>query len=169
MTTETLLNQPLQHQERCKSVTEPLSEQDIRIKTLENELTIRDNLLKEVFTEYEKLKIQIKELQKQLDELQNNSKYKSASTWISKIVFILRHENRPLRSAELIALLEKRESHLLHHHNKVQYFSAFLTQSVRYKRIISYKLKGVRGYYYLLPEWMDAKGEPQAEYLNNTL
>ncbi len=164
MTTETLSKRPLKHTERRKSGTEPLSEQDIRIKNLENELTIRNNLLKEVFTEYEKLKIRVKELQTQFDEVQNSGEYKSASTWISKIVFILRHENRPLRSAELIALLEKRESLLLNHHNKVQYFSAFLTQAVRYERIIAYKLKGVRGYYYLLPEWMDKSNQPKEEH-----
>lgn len=164
MTTETLSKRPLKETERRRAGIESLSEQDNRIKKLENELTARNNLLKEVFTEYEKLKIRVKELQTQLDDLQNSSDYRSASTWISKIVFMLRHENRPLRSAELIALLEKREPLLLHHHNKVQYFSAFLTQAVRYERIIAYKLKGVRGYYYLLPEWLNEKGLPKCQY-----
>ena len=169
MPTETQTKQPMQPLQRRKSGTESLSEQDVRIKNLENELTIRNNLLKEMFAEYEMLKIRVKELQMQLDELQNNGDYKSASTWVSKIVFVLRHENKPLRSTELIALLERREPHLLHHHNKVQYFSAFLTQAVRYKRVIAYKLKGVRGYYYLLPEWMEEKGEPGAEYFNKLI
>ena len=35
--------------------------------------------------------------------------YGSTSSWISKIVFTQQQENRPLRSPELITLLEKRE------------------------------------------------------------
>lgn len=163
---EAMKNHPLNGQQDRKSGNGLLSEQVVRIKNLENELAIRNSLLKEVFAEYEILKIRVKELQTQLDELQNIGDYKSASTWISKIVFMLRHESRPLRSTEMIALLERREAHLLHHHNKVQYFSAFLTQAVRYKRIIAYKLKGVRGYYYLLPDWVDKNGKPKPEFMS---
>jgi len=75
------------------------------------------------------------------------------------------HENRPLRSSELIALLEKRVAQIHHHHNKVQYFSAFLTLTVRYRSVISYKLKGVRGYFYLLPQWVHKEGKPKPEFL----
>jgi len=49
---------------------------------------IRDNLLKEVFAEYEMLKLQVKKLQTQLAEVQNSSAYKSASIWVSKTVFV---------------------------------------------------------------------------------
>jgi len=137
---------------------------DMTIEKQKKELAIRDSLLKELCLEYEKMKIRVKELEVMLAKTTNSDSYQSANTWISKIAFVLSHENRPLRSADLIRLLELREPQLANHHNKVQYFSAFLTQAVKYNRVIAHKLKGVRGYYYLLPEWMDDKNQPRNEY-----
>jgi hypothetical protein len=128
-------------------------------------IVMQYDLLQEAFTKNESLLRKVQELEKQLQEMQNRDGYNSTSSWISKITFILQQENRPLRSPEMISLLEKKEPSLAAHHNKVQYFSAFLSNAVKYSRIMQRKMKGVRGYYYLLPHWLDEKGQILPEYV----
>ncbi len=134
------------------------------IQSLEKENAAQHELLKEMFTEVKLLRKRVAELEKQLQEQQNKDGYRNASSWISKIAFTLQQENRPLRSSELIGLLEKREPALAQNNNKVQYFSAFLSKAARYGRVIQQKVKGVRGYYYLLPEWLDDQGSVKPDY-----
>jgi hypothetical protein len=122
------------------------------VKNQKKELARQLDLLREVYTEREMLLRRVQELEK--DRLSGDG-YTAMSSMVSKIVFVLQQENRPLRSPELIGLLEKREPVLAQHHNKVQYFSAFLSNAVSFGRIIPAKVKGVRGYYYLLPSWVD--------------
>lgn len=136
-------------------------------KTIEEQqktIAMQYDLLKEAFTTNELLIRKVQEFEKQLQNQQNHDGYASTSSWISKIVFTLLQENRPLRSPELITLIEKREPALAEHYSKVQYFSAFLSNAVKYGRIIQQKMKGVRGYYYLLPQWLDEKGHIPPEY-----
>ena len=111
----------------------------------------------------------MRQLEEQLNDKLNIDGYGSTSGWISKIVFTLQQENRPLRSPELISLLEKRELALAEHYNKVQYFSAFLSNAVKYGRVIQRKIKGVRGYYYLLPHWVDGQNSIKPEYYKRML
>jgi predicted ribosome quality control (RQC) complex YloA/Tae2 family protein len=128
-------------------------------------IAMQYDLLQEAFTKNELLMHKVQELEKQLQEMQSRDGYNSTSSWISKITFTLQQENRPLRSPEMISLLEKKEPSLAAHHNKVQYFSAFLSNAVKYSRIMQSKMKGVRGYYYLLPHWLDEKGQILPEYV----
>lgn len=139
------------------------------IKDREKELATQRALLKEVFTEREILLRRVRELEKQESDRLTTEGYQSTSSWISKIVFTLQQEDRPLRSPELISLLGKREPLLAGHHNKVQYFSAFLSNAVSYGRVIQQKVKGVRGYYYLLPTWVDEQGTVLAAYKDRML
>jgi len=139
------------------------------IEDQKKELATQRDLLKEVFTEREMLLRRVRELEKQENDRLNTDGYQSTSSWISKIVFTLQQENRPLRSPELISLLEKREPILAGHHNKIQYFSAFLSNAVSYGRVIQQKVKGVRGYYYVLPAWLDPQGAVLAAYTNRML
>jgi hypothetical protein len=139
------------------------------IEDQKKELASQHDLLKEVFTEREMLLRRVRELEKQESEHLNADGYQSTSSWISKIVFTLQQEDRPLRSPELISLLEKREPILAGHRNKIQYFSAFLSNAVSYGRVIQQKVKGVRGYYYLLPRWLDEQGMVQAAYKDRML
>jgi hypothetical protein len=134
------------------------------LEAKEKEITIQLDLLKETFAGYQLLQQKVAKLEEHLKDLQNQDGYNATSSWISKIVFTLQQENRPLRSPELITLLEKREPLLAEHHNKVQYFSAFLSNAASYGRIIQQKVKGVRGYYYLLPEWLDEQSKAKTEY-----
>lgn len=131
------------------------------IETHERERQRDHELLRDALSRQEYLVRRVTELEK---DRQQPDGYHGTSSWISKIVFALQNENKPLRSPELIRLLEQRESVLAEHHNKVQYFSAFLSNAVNYGRVVQQKVKGVRGYYYLLPEWIDGAGQVKAEY-----
>jgi hypothetical protein len=134
------------------------------IRELQQKNELQHGLLKEVVAENQQLRKRVAELEEQLTAQQNSDGYSDTSSWISKIVFTLQQENRALRSSTLIEMLAKREPTLAHHHNKVQYFSAFLSNAVSYSRIVQQKVKGVRGYYYLLPEWIDDQGNVKPEY-----
>jgi predicted nuclease with TOPRIM domain len=133
------------------------------IQELEKENALQHGLLKEMATEIQLLRKRLAEQEKDQGR-QNSAGYQDASSWISKIAFTLQQENRPLRSSQLIRLLEKREPSLAQHYNKVQYFSAFLSNAVNYGRVIQHKVKGVRGFYYLLPDWLDAQGTVKPDY-----
>ena len=134
------------------------------IRELEQKNNLQHGLLKEVVAENQHLRKRVAELEEQLTGQLNSDGYNDTSSWISKIVFTLQQEDRPLRSTTLIGMLAKREPSLANHHNKVQYFSAFLSNAVSYNRIVKQKVKGVRGYYYLLPEWVDDQGNAKPEY-----
>jgi hypothetical protein len=145
---------------------EPQTFEELRkaIQELEKENALQHGLLKEMATEMQLLRKRLAQQEKELQGQPNSAGYQDASSWISKIAFILQQENRPLRSSQLIRLLEKREASLAQHHNKVQYFSAFLSNAVNYGRVIQHKVKGVRGFYYLLPDWLDAQGAVKPLY-----
>ena len=139
------------------------------IEELQKTISMQYDLLKKTLTENELLQQKVRQLEEQLNDKRNSDGYGSTSSWISKIVFTLQQENRPLRSPEIISLLEKREPVLAEHFNKVQYFSAFLSNAVKYGRVIQQKLKGVRGYYYLLPHWLDEQSNIKPEYNKSML
>ena len=126
-------------------------------------------LLKEIYAEREMLLHRVEELEKLENKRLKADGYAEMSSMVSKIAFVLQRENRPLRSPELICLLERHEPVLAQHHNKVQYFSAFLSNAVSLKRILCRKVKGVRGYYYLLPSWVDDEGKVLPPYSDNML
>jgi hypothetical protein len=133
------------------------------IEKQEKEIALQHDLLKRTFADYQLLQKRVKDLENQLSRL-NDDGYRNASSWVSKIVFVLQKENRPMRSVELINIFEKREPKFANHHSKAQYFSAFLNNAVKHGRIKQQKVKGVRGYYYLLPEWLDSDGNVKGSY-----
>ena len=95
-----------------------------------------------------------------LDQYVNpNDKYDENRTWVSKIVFVIAKENRPLRSAEIIALLVRREPVLHEKASKEKFISPSLNAAIKFRRLIPYKLQGVRGNFYCLPEWINEEGE----------
>ena len=155
---------PIQTSELGQSHESELQKLQETIRELEQKNNLQHGLLKEVVAKNQQLLKRVAELEEQLAAQQNSDGYNSTFSWISKIVFTLQQINRPLRSTTLIEMLAKRESTLANHHNKVQYFSAFLSNAVSYNRIIKHKVKGVRGYYYLLPEWVEDHGNVKPEY-----
>ena len=154
----------LKSRETAKTKSDSPEKMQKTIDELQKTVAMQYDLLKKTLMENELLQQKVHQLEEQVNDKRNSDGYGSTSSWISKIVFTLQQENRPLRSPELITLLEKREPVLAEHHNKVQYFSAFLSNAVKYGRVIQKKLKGVRGYYYLLPDWVDERNNIKREY-----
>lgn len=127
------------------------------------DVRIQHDLLKETFLENQKLQKKCYDLHERLQRTGDKGGNLNTS-WVSKIVLTLKAENKPLRSVEIISLLEIKEPMLARHHDKAKFFSAYLNTAVKYKRIIQQKVKGVRGYYYVLPEWMDECGSLKGAY-----
>jgi hypothetical protein len=129
----------------------------------------------------EKLKKKLAEAQKELSETKDllhkqeneniklrllldnyvnpKDEYNKSRTRVSKIVFLVANANKPLRSAEIIALLLRREPVLHEKESKEKFISPTLNSVIKSKRLIPYKLPGVRGNFYCLPEWVNKDGE----------
>ena len=124
-----------------------------QLEFTQNKLEKAKELLTEVFIENKELKKRLAQYEKPIDE------YKNDWSWVSKIVYLVKQANKPIRSAEIIIQLSLREQVLDTKRSKAQFVSAFLNIAVQYERLMQYKLKGVRGYYYCLPEWIDEEKE----------
>lgn len=106
-----------------------------------------------------------KKLEKRLEKYENpNDGYNKAWTIVTKIVFLITKADKPLRSSEIIPLLAQREPAIVKKQASMEkYLSAFLNTAMKHERLIPYKLKGVRGNFYCLPEWFDKDGNLNAE------
>ena len=125
---------------------------DELLKEKQNQLDVQYSVLKEVYESYERLKKEHEQIKEKLSRYENpDDGYRKDWTWVAKIVFVLQKAGKPLRSSEIIEILEKREEHLRDHTSKQQYFSAFINMALNAERIKREKRKGERGYYYLLP------------------
>lgn len=128
-------------------------EVDELLKEKQHQLEVQYSVLKEVYENYERLKKEHDLLKEKLSRYEcPNDGYRKDWTWVAKIVFVLKQSGKPLRSAEIIEILEKREEHLRVHSSKQQYFSAFINLALKAERIKREKRKGERGYYYFLTE-----------------
>ena len=126
-------------------------EVDGLLKEAQNQLDVQYSVLKEIYENYERLKKEHELLKEKLSSYENpDDGYRKDSTWVAKIVFVLEKAGKPLRSAEMIEILERREAHLREHTSKQQYFSAFINMAFKAERIKREKRKGERGYYYSL-------------------
>ena len=84
---------------------------EIRVKNLKKQVIEKQNALndaleqvKNLSTENEKLKRKLKKHKRPVED------YEHSWSWISKIVFLVTQANKPLRSAEIIEVLQKKES-----------------------------------------------------------
>ncbi|RYZ28193.1 MAG: hypothetical protein EOO10_10335 [Chitinophagaceae bacterium] len=125
-----------------REVDELLREKEIRNQS-------QYSVLKETYQELLLLKKENATLKEKLAAYESpDDGYRKDWTWVAKIVFAIEKAGKPLRSAEIIEILEKREPHLREHTSKPQYFSAFINLALKNERIKREKRKGERGYYY---------------------
>jgi hypothetical protein len=113
---------------------------------------------KELFTENEELKAKFT----QNDD--SAGSYQIKWHWYKKITWVLRTENKPLLSQELIVKLQQLDENFHHNTNPVGFLSAYLTNGVKRKLLSRHKQPGTRGYYYCLPHWME-RDALQLDYL----
>jgi len=89
---------------------------------------------------------------KRLVDLKLGNTYNINSTWIDKIVFVLKAAGRPLRSSEIIDVLSKNDVTFRTLTDPQKGLSAHLTKALKYSRIIGTKQKGQNGYVFSLPD-----------------
>ena len=89
----------------------------------------------------------------------NGVHYESLS-WRRKVIFILRKRKRPLRAQDIIqelkimaALTQGGDTHSAHS------LSVVLASAVKGGQLHLERVKGERGAYYALPEWLDEEGK----------
>lgn len=148
----------LQHQNMAKTQENTGNDFENPVEKLENENRVLKELLVEALDN-------IKKLEKRLQKYeQPNDGYNKAWTVVTKIVFLITKADKPLRSSEIIPLLKQREPDIIRKQDSLEkYLSAFLNTAMRHERLIPYKLKGVRGNYYCLPQWIDVEGNLAVE------
>jgi hypothetical protein len=79
--------------------------------------------------------------------------YNPQWSWIDKIVFILRVEDRPMQAFEIVEKLDEREPHVIERmYEPDKYFSVVLAKAKEYGRVTTVKQKGTRGALYLPAE-----------------
>ena len=76
-------------------------------------------------------------------------------SWINKIIYTLQELNKPSTSSEILNLLLEFDTDLRFTYEQIKYLSPHYTKAVKYGRILQHKIKGIKGYYYILPEWID--------------
>ncbi len=131
---------------------------DIAIKKLEKEHFHLRELYKEALLEIENLQKRLENYEKPDDG------YNKRWTVITKIVFLITKADKPLLSAEIIPLLKEREPSIVNKQASLEkYLSAFLNTAVKHHRLIPHKLKGVRGNFYCLPQWIDTNNNLASE------
>ena len=133
---------------------------EIRVKNLKKQVAEKQNALNDALNQVKDITIENEKLKRKLKKYETPAEHYDYSwSWISKIVFLVTQANKPLRSAEIIEVLQKKEPVLHEKVSKEKFLSAFLNVAMQHGRLIPYKLKGVRGNYYCLPEWVDEEGE----------
>lgn len=143
-----------------KNSQHPPSFMEIKLERLKKKLADTKNELSETKDQLNKQENENIKLRVLLDKYVNpKDEYNKSRTWVSKIVFIVAKANKPLRSAEIIALLLRREPVLHEKESKEKFLSPSLNSAIKSKRLIPYKLPGVRGNFYCLPEWVSEEGE----------
>ena len=129
---------------RSTKTSRYLSDDDL---TLQSQYT----LLKEAYTELQKLQIENKDLKERLLAYEcPDDGYRKDWTWVAKIAFILEKAGKPLATKEIIEHLERREPVLKGHYDKSKFFSAFLNLALKHGRIKREKRNGERGFYYFV-------------------
>jgi hypothetical protein len=108
-------------------------------------------LAEDTLRDYYQMKHKAQELQKLVD-LKLGRNYNENAPWIDKIVFVLQEAARPMRSAEIIEVLERNDSYFRTIGDRQKALSPHLTRALKYGRIIGEKQKGQNGYLFSLPK-----------------
>ncbi len=137
-------------------IIEKYIEMKSKVTNAEKNAELYYSCLRTTQTQYELLKSKYPDI--------NTTEYNQHWSWVNKIVFVLKKTDRPLLSGEIIGLLVPQEPGLKSSSRRPQAFSANLGKAVKYQRVAAYKRGGARGYYYVLPQWMDNHGVLQKEY-----
>ena len=139
-----------------EEIIEKYIEMKAKFIKVDKEARLYYSALVSVFKDYELLKSKYPDI--------DQAEYNRNWSWVNKIVFALRKTDRPLLSSEIIELLVPHEPILKFNSQRPQAFSANLHKALKHQRVIAYKRGGSRGYFYVLPHWMDGQDILQKKY-----
>ncbi|MBT1712393.1 hypothetical protein KK062_29395 [Fulvivirgaceae bacterium PWU5] len=126
------------------------------LEEVRRDLIDSKELLFHVVRESERLRLKVPDIKQ--------SEYNQKWSWTNKIVFVLSKIKRPLLSSEIINFIRPHEVSLQYSRTPAQALSPHIHKAVKYGRILRYKLGGTRGFYYVLPAWLDPDGKIIEEY-----
>lgn len=127
------------------------------------------DLIIEKEEEIEVLNERIKELEGSETIEGNKTKlpdYNCRWNWISKIVFLITAENKPLTSAGILAALSINDYHYRNscESNLEGKLRVHIHKACEYGRIKKYKIPGLKTNYYGLLEWFNENDKPFPQY-----
>lgn len=107
--------------------------------------------------------------QKQLNDMRNpEGRYSNRLSWMGKVIFVIRKEDKPLRAVEIVEILLELDDSLHLKANPTTFISVVLAKAVKEKRLSLHKIFGTRGGYYAIEEWLDENGNLD-EYIKEQL
>jgi hypothetical protein len=84
--------------------------------------------------------------------------------WTNKIIYAVRLKDKPLQTSEIVKTLEEIQPDIFKYGNTRFSISVYLITLVKNGRLIKYKLKGQKGYYYCHPSWCSEDGQLKPVY-----
>jgi hypothetical protein len=78
--------------------------------------------------------------------------YNKEWTWVSKIIYALQCSGKPLLNSEICDFLSLHDDYLRTRPDAIKFLSPHLWNGVHYGRILKHKVRGIKGYFYGLPE-----------------
>ncbi len=90
--------------------------------------------------------------------------YKQEWSYPTKIHFLIYQQQKPLTAADLHAVLLKVDTHYKDYDSPGNNLNVSLARMVKSGRIRRIKQPGVRGAYFVLPEWVDKDGRLISEF-----
>ncbi len=141
-------------QRRIADLEKELFSTEVKLDVLKELLRQSEQGRKELFNRNAWLEERIKKL-----ENPKNSPYHLMS-WQAKIIFTIRKFKRPLQLKEITAelLVMDAKTQALDYQGD-NFISVFLAKAVKIGKLHIEKVRGTRGAYYALPEWLDENGE----------
>lgn len=123
---------------------------------LQQQMQVKDqehrNLIAEFEERYNIAKME-SEKHHRIANLKLGEAYNIKASWIDKIVFVLKEAQRPLRSAEIIQILNNNDYVFRETvQDKTRMLSHYTARALRYGRIYGEKNAGKNGYLLSLPE-----------------
>lgn len=152
--------------ERIHTLETALRDAEIKSKIVQDlsvELTNKNNQLNTL------LQNEKQAHQKQLADIRNpEGRYSNRLSWMGKVFYVIRKEDKPLRAVEIVELLLELDDSLHLKANPNTFISVVLAKAVKEKRLSLHKIFGTRGGYYALEEWLDDNGNLE-DYIKDQL
>lgn len=152
--------------ERKRDYTQLSKEELIQIaEQSEKEIERLNGVLGLVFKGYANLENELK----QYTIFKRDLPFDQSWSWVSKIVYTVQTAGRLVKASEITEFLRSVDLNCryMRQSDVENNLSVHLQRAVKYKRLLSYKVSGLKAQYYGLPEWFDENDGLKPEYKVN--